>query len=36
MTPRLTLRPIAWAEMAEAYEWYEERRQGLGEEIVTR
>jgi len=34
MTPPLTLRPVARAEIAEAYEWYEERRQGLGEEFL--
>ena len=35
MTPRLTLRPIARAEIGEAYEWYEERRRGLGEEFLA-
>ena len=35
MTPPLTLRPVARAEMEEAYAWYEERRPGLGEEFLT-
>lgn len=35
MTPRLTLRPVAGAEIAEAYGWYEEQRAGLGEEFLA-
>jgi plasmid stabilization system protein ParE len=35
MTPRLTLRPIARAEIEEAYGWYEERLAGLGEEFLA-
>jgi plasmid stabilization system protein ParE len=34
MTPPLFLRPLARTEIQEAYEWYEERRQGLGEEFL--
>ncbi len=34
MTPALTLRPIAQAEIAEGYEWYEEQRPGLGDEFL--
>lgn len=34
MTPPLTLRPVAKAEIDEAYGWYEERRRGLGEEFL--
>lgn len=35
MTPRLTLRPVARAEIEEAYGWYEERRPGLGTEFLA-
>lgn len=35
MTPPLTLRPVARAEIAEAYQWYEERLPGLGEEFLA-
>jgi plasmid stabilization system protein ParE len=34
VTPPLTLRPAARAEIDEAYQWYEERRAGLGEEFL--
>ena len=34
MIPPLSLRPLARAEIQEAYEWYEERRPGLGEEFL--
>ncbi len=33
--PPLTLRPVARAEIDEAYGWYEERRAGLGEEFLA-
>jgi plasmid stabilization system protein ParE len=33
--PPLTLRPVARAEIDEAYHWYEERRAGLGEEFLA-
>lgn len=33
--PPLTLRPVARAEIDEAYQWYEERRPGLGEEFLA-
>ncbi len=34
MIPPLSLRPLARAEIQESYEWYEERRPGLGEEFL--
>jgi toxin ParE1/3/4 len=34
VTLRLTLRPIASAEMQEAFVWYEERRRGLGQRFI--
>ena len=35
MTPRLVFRPQAESEILEARNWYEERRQGLGEAFAT-
>lgn len=35
MTPRLTLRPEARAEIEEAYGWYQARRLGLGDEFLA-
>ena len=34
MTRRLILRPEAEADLAEAYEWYEQRRAGLGQSLL--
>lgn len=35
MAPVLSLRPQARAEVAEAYDWYELRRSGLGERFLS-
>ena len=35
MSPPLTLRPAARAEIQIAFEWYEEQRPGLGEEFLA-
>jgi len=35
VTPRLVFRPQAESEILEARNWYEERRQGLGEAFAT-
>ena len=34
MTPRLFVRKVARADMAEAFTWYEGRRTGLGQEFL--
>lgn len=34
MTPRFLVRSAAEADLAEAYEWYEERSPGLGSEFL--
>lgn len=34
MSPRLIVRPEAEAEMAEAFDWYEDRVPGLGSEFL--
>lgn len=34
MSHRLIIRPEAEADMAEAFDWYEERRPGLGHEFL--
>ena len=34
MTPRLFVRKVARADMAEAFAWYEERHAGLGHEFL--
>jgi plasmid stabilization system protein ParE len=31
---QLVIRPAAESDVAEAYEWYEERRQGLGDDLL--
>lgn len=35
MTPRLFVRKVARADMAEAFTWYEGRRAGLGHEFLA-
>jgi len=35
VTPRFIVRPEAEADMAEAYEWYETRSPGLGDDFLT-
>ena len=35
MTRRLTLRPAAFADLANAQAWYEEQRPGLGREFLA-
>ena len=34
MSLQIIIRPAAESELAEAYEWYEERRQGLGDDLL--
>jgi len=34
MTPSVTIRPEAEADLAEAFAWYEERRVGLGDRFL--
>jgi hypothetical protein len=34
MRRKLVVRPQARHELAEAYDWYEERSRGLGEELL--
>ena len=34
MTPRIILRPEAEADLAEAYEWYDQRRAALGQSLL--
>jgi plasmid stabilization system protein ParE len=34
MTRRLLIRPEAQSEIAEAFDWYQERAEGLGDEFV--
>ena len=34
MTPRFIVRPLAEADVAEAFDWYEERSPGLGMEFL--
>ncbi len=34
MSDRLILRPEAESDLAEAFEWYEQRRPGLGERLL--
>jgi hypothetical protein len=35
VTPRFIVRPEAEADMAEAYDWYEERSPGLGNDFLA-